>query len=581
MTECEGPLDSDAPRAPPLHHSHSHRRRHRMFNKNQYNNLATERSSSCGETDEESDIHGGEMYGKNGIKQEQSEMFHPPILFCGECSSCSAPPPPSSKLNSTFAINHDEEAVDEDENIESGSLENGHKHNSESHDKDGEIMNLRVYNLDPAGGRRHILEKIINDLDGVTRVKVSDSHVSYHDHHHHHNHCDSASNKERDLEASSDGIIDPTSCMLQIEYSSEFNPQEPKTINKHGDYTVVDAIETRLRAAGFDFATFSKTNNEFSTCDCNHPSPSDGSTLTCSDIPTRTQTTANTHDDNKNHVCHSSHAHHYHNHTEPPPSCRSRLHVQGICCSSEIPAVRAILKPLPGVRKVGINVATKVVFVDHDPSIITADLLMKALNEDKFGATIVRDGELDLVENSHGGHCSSKKDCDCNHHSCGDRSHDQSSTSFGSNLQEMPRSRFVESTILIQGMVTLTNKEDLRPIEKIMQQNFFKGQLRAYHLHAPSRTLKAEHDPQLLSAEKIRSVLVKGLKGEEWGAIELAHDGAVENLALPMLTAEDKFDEGDTADDESESWLHGLKITVVLSGVCWILSLLSCIGGNW
>jgi len=568
MTDSEAPLEPETPAGPPYHHSH--RRRWRMLNKNQYETLVTERGSSGGETEEGKDTKGGGMYNDNGSKREKPEIFHPSILFCGECSSCAPPPPPTV---------FDSKAEDKYGNVEMGSMENGHKNNSEPQDNDGESLHLRVYNLDPTGGRRKILENIMNDLDGVKSVNVSDSHVSYHDHHHHH-HCDSSSCKEHVLEASSDGIIDPTSCMLQIQYLSEFNPQEPKTSSTNGDSTVVGAIETRLREAGFDFATLSNATNECNTCDCNHHSHSDGSSFICSDISTPSPN-ATLHVDNKNHVCHSNRVHHHHKHTEPPPSCRSRLHVQGICCSSEIPAVRAILKPLPGVRKVGINVATKVVFVDHDPSIITADLLMKALNEDRFGATIVRDGELDLVDSRGGGHCSSKKDCDCHQNSCGDQSHDPSSSSFGSNLQDMPRSRFVESTIFIQGMVTLTNKEDLRPIEKLMQQNFFRGQLRAYHLHAPSRTLKAEHDPRLLSAEKIRSVLVKGLQGEEWGTIELAHDGAVENLALPMLTTEDDGDEVDATDDKSGSWLHGLKITVVLSGVCWILSLLSCIGGYW
>ena len=76
----------------------------------------------------------------------------------------------------------------------------------------------------------------------------------------------------------------------------------------------------------------------------------------------------------------------------PPVECRSRLHVRGMCCSTETRAVRAILRPLPGVRRLGINVAARTLYVDHDPAIVSAALLARALDEEGLDAEVLKDG---------------------------------------------------------------------------------------------------------------------------------------------------------------------------------------------
>ena len=86
---------------------------------------------------------------------------------------------------------------------------------------------------------------------------------------------------------------------------------------------------------------------------------------------------------------------------------RSSLHVSGICCSSEVPAIRKILKPLTGVVKVAINITARTVYVDHVLDSISAQTLADALNEDKFGAVVLKDahlGEMNgTVKNHNGG----------------------------------------------------------------------------------------------------------------------------------------------------------------------------------
>lgn len=233
--------------------------------------------------------------------------------------------------------------------------------------------------------------------------------------------------------------------------------------------------------------------------------------------------------------------------------CRTRLRVRGICCSSEVPVVRAILKPFHGVHKLGINIATKVVFIDHDPTLISATMLVSALNAEKFTATMLTDGGGGSIEASSSLLASQ-------------------STTFG----ELSMSRFVESTFRIPGLIT-DNKVKPCHISQQLRQNFFRGQLRAFHLHPPSRTLKVEHDPDLLTATRILNVLVYGLKDDSWGKIDIIHDGAAEGLTLPIMMNERR----DVIDENERQCCCGLKLSIILSGLFWILSVLSYIGGSF
>ena len=70
---------------------------------------------------------------------------------------------------------------------------------------------------------------------------------------------------------------------------------------------------------------------------------------------------------------------------------KTTIHVEHICCASEIPPIRAIVEPLSGVSKVSINVTSKLVYVDHDHTVISATAIIAELNKARFGASLRKD----------------------------------------------------------------------------------------------------------------------------------------------------------------------------------------------
>lgn len=50
---------------------------------------------------------------------------------------------------------------------------------------------------------------------------------------------------------------------------------------------------------------------------------------------------------------------------------KSYFEVLGLCCSSEVPLIEKILKPLDGVTDVSVIVPSRTVIVLHDPNIIS------------------------------------------------------------------------------------------------------------------------------------------------------------------------------------------------------------------
>ena len=527
----------------------------------------------------------------NNATATSHELFHPPIMFCGECSGCNidsgsaaTPPPPISSALFTNIL-PDEESSPSSLNENSNSLQQMHLRVYNIHYSNNNTpSNINNASKDGEGsavamGRVDILKTILAELNGVHNVTISESHLSPNLEYNQFTSTTATPLQEEEQQRSSrEELIDPTSCMVKVEYytsspsssiitnsSSLFsndsetaiimtdNPQEPKEDdNDHN--TIRQSILNRLDESGFDYALVSPSSPSSSP-----PGSSIPNNMTCQSIST--------------------------NINEPPSSVRTRLRVAGICCSSEVPIVRSIIKPLPGVRKVGINVATKVVFIDHDPTIITAKLLVGALDDERFDAVILNDGGLELNKNAK------------NSDSIENTTAEPSSSMIELQLESIPKSKFVESTYFIPGMLTYTSSQHPSrltksscPISKVLQQNFFKDQLRAFHLHAPSRTLKVEHDPAVLSASKIMNVLVQGLANDndEWGSIELAHDGDAEGLILPALSNnndEQQDNEGDNDlllnKGERRKYCRGLKINVIISGIFWILSLLSFIGGPY
>lgn len=448
-------------------------------------------------------LHSNKQKSKKGGTKNKADVTS--FLFCGECSPCAAPPPAIGDVWMT----------DDDEESNIGTINSTVK-----------SIHIRVYKGHEAAGRMDVLRTILLDLDGVTNVNVLPAPLTATDN----SAKDSFTPRVVTIQYNPSSRPTTTTAVISTQ-----NPQEAKQKGAEDDL-VYQAILSRLLEARFEYTVLPNDDGGIQLLNNNG----------CNSISGNNNNNASATSKIKSNI-----------------SCRSRLRVSGICCPAEIPPIRSILKPLPGVRKLGVNVATKIVFIDHDPTIITAELLAAALNEQRFGAAIETDGAASSLKAN----------------SDNDMQTSSSSSEFES-IMNLPRSKFVESTFVIPGLMTYTqDKMTTCPIGKLLRQNFLKEHLRTFHLHAQSQTLKAEHDPSLLTAEKINNVLLSGLKDDEWGRIELAHDGATEGLTLPVLSNECQHgNEGDDSLDDGGRRLYcfrGLKVNIILSGLCWILSLLS------
>ncbi|KAI3827671.1 hypothetical protein L1987_01752 [Smallanthus sonchifolius] len=72
---------------------------------------------------------------------------------------------------------------------------------------------------------------------------------------------------------------------------------------------------------------------------------------------------------------------------------KSYFDVLGLCCSSEVPLIEKILKPLDGVHHVSVVVPTRTVIVLHDVSIISPFQIVKALNQARLEANVRMKGD--------------------------------------------------------------------------------------------------------------------------------------------------------------------------------------------
>ncbi|KAA8535752.1 hypothetical protein F0562_030746 [Nyssa sinensis] len=67
---------------------------------------------------------------------------------------------------------------------------------------------------------------------------------------------------------------------------------------------------------------------------------------------------------------------------------KSYFDVLGLCCSSEVPLIEKILKPLEGVKNVSVIVPSKTVIVIHDNLLISQAQIVKALNQAGLEANV-------------------------------------------------------------------------------------------------------------------------------------------------------------------------------------------------
>ena len=110
-------------------------------------------------------------------------------------------------------------------------------------------------------------------------------------------------------------------------------------------------------------------------------------------------------------------------------------------------------------------------------------------------------------------------------------------------------------------------------LQTIVRQNYIKAQVRAFFAHVPSHTIKIEHNPALLPVQDIPPLL------ESHGLIaHVAVDGKEAGLVLPAVEAYGGQHANDSMAEEVDTTSE-LKVHVMLSGLFWVLSMLSAIGG--
>ena len=243
---------------------------------------------------------------------------------------------------------------------------------------------------------------------------------------------------------------------------------------------------------------------------------------------------------------------------------QSSFDVQGICCASEIPAIRRIVKPLSGVAKVNINLMTKVVLVQHNFGEIEAAQIAESLTHQGFPAKIRKDGAatIHFLEQTP--------------NSSGNDAEESRIKSLVDTLNKIGKSPFVESTLIVEGL----RPDQVHWIEKALTNAFIKQQVRAVYPSAISETIKVEHNPDLVSISDIRDFLRRDTT-EKKGSFhfpstaEVYIDGADTNLYLP--SEEDYPGLPVTHRDEGGliALMKQYHINVVLSGIFWILSMLS------
>jgi copper ion binding protein len=215
---------------------------------------------------------------------------------------------------------------------------------------------------------------------------------------------------------------------------------------------------------------------------------------------------------------------------------RTTIHTNHVLTNRHIPPIQQILLRVKGVKRVGVNVAESVIYIEHNVSLVSAQRISSLIAE-KCANTIATDAQDEIVQRA-------------------------------VTAMSVAPSKYVASTLTI---INLTPRH-VPILEKALHQNYIRAQLRAFYPHVPSKTLKLEHDPRLLQVDAVAALLKRfGLEAR------VNVDGAVEHLALPLMEDYDAPRYGGM-DKDGGSLPH---LNVMLSGFFWFLSTLSFIGGNW
>jgi Cd2+/Zn2+-exporting ATPase len=140
-------------------------------------------------------------------------------------------------------------------------------------------------------------------------------------------------------------------------------------------------------------------------------------------------------------------------------------------------------------------------------------------------------------------------------------------------LSGIPTDVFVVSKFRVAFELKMTETNDiaktLNVIDACLREKFSKEeQIRKITVDASIDILAVEHNPYYLTASAIADAL------DSYGyEVSIDYDAGADGMwALPSM---------ESAKDTVEHHKSSVRVTVILSGVFWIISMFSMIGGNW
>lgn len=231
---------------------------------------------------------------------------------------------------------------------------------------------------------------------------------------------------------------------------------------------------------------------------------------------------------------------------------KSKFFVSGICCTTEVPIIKRILRPVKGVSRVQIQLIAKSVIVHHSPEIVTTAELAQTLEDQGFPTKMIHDGS-----NIPGADTGA------------------ATTSLDRDMKRRERSKFVISTLSLDHDWSRQNVQHL--VKALRDEYKCSHKVRAIHPNPVSKTVKVEHDPMEAPIAEIAA----SLKAKCGVLVNVAVDGASCNLYVPKNGEEATATTGSVRVaspllmDEDTKFLsfNVLRCNVVMSGLFWILSL--------
>lgn len=219
---------------------------------------------------------------------------------------------------------------------------------------------------------------------------------------------------------------------------------------------------------------------------------------------------------------------------------RSQFHVSGVCCASEIPTIHRILDGFEGIEKITVNTTTAIAYVDHQLDLVSAEEIASALTRKGMKAEI----QIDAA------HAAAR-----------------------SKLQSL----FVVSKFMIG-----ESSENAVAVDKdrvdVLMKAYDSTQVESFSFDLRTACLTVVHNPWTIKTDEIQKAIETGTKA----MVQVLLDGS-DRTQTPLDYA--ALAQSETASAEHNDAAANIskcpRPTVVLSGILWVISMLSYIGGNF